>query len=447
MVNSIPKSGTQREGQFINASLDGLTGNVIAWNPGQIFTFVPDAQFQFAKVTQDEVHPGPPFKSGGPFFSSEFKCEYDPSGVQGAGTYYNSEQPSWLFPPRRVNSRKYVGGFAPPASGTFGLDWGFNSLSSNLSLTANPIPDLSGWGDKAWSKTRPKLEKASAFVFVAELRDMPRMLKTTAAAFHGSWVQLKGNDRPWFMTPKGSADQFLNLQFGWAPFLADIKAFHKVVDNYATFLENISKLNGKSHRRGVSLEKSSVTNVISKGSGYPASFASISGGQSDWFTAVPTWELKEEITTSVRAVGRWRYYSPAFDVQMADYVGRWSAIRRFMTMFGLRVSPSNVYKAIPWTWLIDWVSNLGDQVSLVSDQLMDETVAEYLYVMRNVVTRRTYTRVLPFRSGPVTLSWSQVKETKQRAPAASPYGFNLSWSQLDPKKLMILGALGISRWK
>jgi hypothetical protein len=273
------------------------------------------------------------------------------------------------------------------------------------------------------------------------------MLKTTAAAFSGSWAQLKGNDRSWLMNPKGSADQFLNLQFGWAPFLADIKAFHKVVDNYTTFLENISNLNGKSHRRRVTLSSDTVTKVLSQGSGYPASFASISGGQSDWFTSVPTWSLEEVVSTKISAVGRWKYYSPEFDVAMADYAGRWKAIKRFMTLFGLRVSPSNIYKAIPWTWLIDWVSNLGDQVSLASDYLMDGTVAEYLYVMKETTTRRIYTRVLPFRTGPVTCIWSQLKTTKQRQAAASPYGFRTSWSDLDPRKLMILGALGITRMK
>lgn len=444
-VDPLLISSARDLGTFYNAQINGL-GVVLKWIQGNTLSWTPDQKFRSAKITQDELHPGPPYKSGGDFFTSSFYCVYDPSVAQGKAVrynhvwnmYLNEGQGMWTTP------RKYDGGFEPPPAVDFGLNWGFNSLDSALSSSPANIPDLTDWGDKAWSKTKPKIEQASGFVFTAELRDMPRMLSTTAQGFAGMWKSVRGADRPWFMTPKGSADQFLNIQFGWAPFLNDIKAFHKVVDNYATLLDSLVQRNGKSWRRRVTLNKEETVNVLASGTGYPAGFPASEG----WFTSAPRFELKEVVTTKVSASGRWTFYNPNFDLlgaNILDYTSRWKRIKQFMTLYGLRVSPSNVYKAIPWTWLIDWVSNLGEQVDLASSFLMDGTVAEYVYCMQHVTTKRIYTLVLPFRDSPVTLEWIQVKESKRRQAAQSPYGFGLSWDDLSPKKLAILGALGISR--
>lgn len=441
MVEPIPRSGNLFEGRFYNRSIDLITGGYTPWVAGNSLSFIPQEKFQRAKVTKDQVNPGPPYKTGGDFFSGSFVNEYVPSDVLGYGTYENSQHSPFLG--KRITNRKYVGGFAPPGDSTFGLD--FTDVESLLEIGPSTIPDLSDWGDKAWSRTKPKLEKASAFVFLAELRDFPRMMKHAASVYHGLWHQMRGSTRSWKMLPQKVADDFLSVQFGWAPFLSDINKFHKVVDEYGAFVEKLSEQNGKPIRRRVPLEKDHTLTIISSGTGYPASFSEFSNGQSDWFTSIPSWQLIEEDLISTYAVGRFSYYLPEFDLAMKDYASKWKSIKRFMTLFGLRVSPSNLYKTIPWTWLADWVSNFGDHVDHWNDAWLDSVVCNYLYVMQTRIIKRTYTRVLPFRSGTVNLSWSRYKATKTRSSASSPYGFSLSWDDLSLRQLGILGALGIKR--
>lgn len=453
-VIPIPKTGPLTYGRFKHRtySWNGSQLTFLPWvNTSVNTTFFPSEKFVRAKVTVDQKNPGPPYRSGGRFFSRTYINEYNPSDVLGKGTYY-----AFQFIPetgKREVLRQYVGGFQSPGDATF--QWDTIPIGTLLDSSVGAQPDLSDWGDKAFNKMKPKLQKASGFVFVAELRDVPKMLEHAAHKFHLEWghvlssgkfnKNLSRNRANWRMVPEGAANDFLAFQFGWAPFIGDIFNLHKVVDNYASYVERLSRDNGKSIRRRVTLDETHTEQVIASGSGLPAQFLHSSNGESDWFSSTPSWSLTEEIKSHTYAVGKFKYYLPELDKGMADYVSQWKKIKRFMLLFGLRVSPSNLYKSIPWTWLIDWVTRFGDLVDHFTDAYLDSVVCEYLYVMQHSVVKRTYTRVFPFRTGTVTCSWSRVIETKSRLPAGSPYGFSLSVSDLTPRQIGILGALGISR--
>jgi len=116
-----------------------------------------------------------------------------------------------------------------------------------------------------------------------------------------------------------------------------------------------------------------------------------------------------------------------------------------MTNYGVRISPSNVWRATPWTWLIDWGINVGRNLDRVSEYLLDGVVAKYLYLMHHQKQRFVLKQTLPFLTGTVVLEFYRDVETKQRKEAGSPYGFDSPWESLSPKKLAILAALGLSR--
>lgn len=448
-VNPLARSGSLNIGRFYGRSYN-LSLPVIynPWQPGQVLTWSTVDKFTVAEVTRDQKNPGPPYKTGGAFYSVKYKTLYDPSAVYGKGVYLNSEwQPALGV---RVQNRKYVGGFNPPDYSVFGLGWDWQNVNSLISIPNNPVPDLSDWGNKAYKRLKPHLEKASGFVFVAELRELPKLFKETAAKFSGFWNQMRGqhNANPksynsWKMAPRRAANDFLAVQFGWLPFLNDIRKFHNVVDKYWSYISHLATYNGKGVRKRVTLSEEFTSSIISSGTGYPVSFSAQSNGESDWFTGIPSWQVREEVSTSITAVGKFSYYLPYIDLAMADYTSKWNSIKRFMLLYGLRVSPANIYKAIPWTWLIDWVSNLGDHVDHWNDAYLDSVVCHYLYVMQHKTIKRTYTWCLPFRSGTVNLVFSRIKETKQRTPAGSPYGFSLSLGELTLRQHAILVALKI----
>jgi len=432
-VLSQKKTGSVKQG-FYNSAItnNGVPTGNYAPNELTVQTFnYSSAPWAAVQITGDEIHPGPPYQSGGPF--KTLKLTYmDPFGVSGRGVYVRSDR-----------MQRYVGGFSVPVSTRFGGP-SLSDLNLLLDMNSPIFPSMDGWGTQAWAKAKPQLERASAAVFIAEFRDTPRMLKTSSELFHNLWRKLGGSGTSKLMQPKKIADNFLNHQFGWVPFIGDMQRFHATYLNQAKLLSDFTARNDKWTRRKVTLSTETTSVKADGGIGCIVSpnFTVASG----YCTSNPTWELFVDTETNISAVGRFKYYRPEFDQSLTEYHSAWMAMQRRLTLYGARISPSNIYKATPWTWAIDWVSSLNSYVNYANDVLVDSIAAKYLYLIQTQVTRRRIRQVLPTTAGNVTLEWTRVIETKQRQEAGSPYGFNLTWDQLSPRQLAIAGALAISRW-
>jgi hypothetical protein len=357
------------------------------------------------------------------------------------GTYYH---------PNGTN--RYVGGFDIPSRGEFGLapsgnvyfPFGDQLIFNNGSFSAT---GLSEWGSKAWSSTAPKLEKASGYVFAAEFRDVPRMLKTTSRLFHDIWKSLGGHLKSKTMTPKGAADQFLNHQFGWRPFTKDVSGFYNTITDIDNIIKRLQDENGQWIRNRATLKVEETSTKVGGGIGMFL-FPSTTFQSGGWFGAAsPTYEIWDETSTHITSVGMFRYYRPEFDrSQDGGYIDSIRKLQRQLTVYGVRISPSNIYKATPWTWAADWISDTGRYVDRVNDMLIDSVAAKYLYVTSRKVTQRRYVATLPFPSGTLTAEFVVGLKTTQREGALSPYGLNLSLSNLSARQLAIAGALGLTRF-
>jgi hypothetical protein len=399
-----------------------------------------------AEATWDETHGAPPYKSGGPFKRIKIiSCQ--PFGASlYRGTFFKLD-----------GSRKYTGGFNMPDTVGWGGGMVISPYTTTLSNSSPLFPTMSGIGDKAWSATKPKLEKAGAAVFLAELRDLPGMLKTTSKGFHDIWNGLskpssaigfsswKPEASRWQMQPKAAADQFLNHQFGWKPFLSDMNKFIDTYHDTAKIIQGLSDENGQWVRRRATLKSDTVTTIYGQGTGIPGWLFPDATFNSGWLTGPATYSLRDEVTTNVYGVGKFRYYRPEFDRELPDYLSTLNAVKRRMTIYGLRVSPSNIYKATPWTWAIDWISNVGTYVDRVNDILVDSIAAQYFYCCQSVYVKRVWEVSLPFNTGTVHLKFQRIIDTKERVEGTGPFGFNLTLANLTPRQIAIAGALGITR--
>jgi hypothetical protein len=443
--------------------------NIGGWHPSPNATFTHNFNLPFirAMTMGDELHPGPPYRTGGPMKS--LKAErVSPYEIQGEGTYLrqvDANPAAW---------EKYVGGFAPPSEVQFGGEVEMSNSNNLLNLNSVHFPELSGYGSQAWVKTKPRLEQVSALVFAAELRDLPRMLrnlKRRAKELHHEWWDakarthvLKGDfdNNEVFMSPKRAADYFLEHSFGWAPFLSDLRKFYTLWHGKETIIKRLSSQNGQPVRRKATLVGLPVEVPGPDGKPiirYEPTIEDwkLNGGSgqliqpplhSNFYATTPSWELRRVTKLKVSATGRFSFYRPEFDTSKNEYNSSWFEINRLMTIYGLRISPSNIYRATPWTWLIDWFSNLGDHFDYLTDITTDSIAAEYLYlhVEKEIVWK--FIQTLPFRDpGLTTLTWERKLLVNERKGANSPYGFNLSWDNLTPRQLVILGALGITRSK
>jgi hypothetical protein len=273
------------------------------------------------------------------------------------------------------------------------------------------------------------------------------MLKTTSHTFHDIWKSMGGSGGSVKMAPKKVSDHFLNQQFGWAPFLSDIGKFYTAYQNTANYLSRMAHGNDrwKVYRRDLSDVVSDT--VIASGTGQLseprlATSAYFRPGES------AKWELHEEVHTVVTSVGQFKWYKPEFEIdgnQNFVHNSAFDRIGRQMTMYGLRINPSNVWRATPWTWLIDWGFNVGRNIDRIQEVLLDGVVAKYLYLMHHQVKTLVLYESLPLYPKDVKLVWRRKIDVKQRKEAGSPYGFDSPWESLSPMRLAILAALGISR--
>jgi len=413
----------------VSSPMPGVTDYVDVGNP-----------YQYVAMCKDEIHPGPPFTSGGDFL--KVSAELPNPRVMGAGKYSASptDLDNYLGATGYV---RYEGGFLP--SNLYYNDWNF------IPTVADPhfAPDTSAYELQAYRRTKPRIEHASAYVFVRESRDIPRMLKTSAKLFHDTWKVMGGNMTGRYMlrnnaTRRNAADNFLNHQFGWVPFLSDLRKFYTTYQNAAVIKGRLTSENDRFVRHKVVLDDKSTDKVFDSGTGwicYPAGYwinRLMTSGQS------PTWEIRERKHTYVSAVGSYKFYRPEFDMSLPDYNSAWSRIQRELDIYGLRITPANVYKATPWSWLIDWFTEFGSNLETMTDSLVDGVAAQYLYVMRHDSTELVFNQYAPFKSGPLSMTQSMTIDAKIRKAASSPYGYGLTWNLLSPRQLAILAALKIT---
>lgn len=408
--------------------------------------------FETAEVCWDSTHPGPPWTSGGPF--KKLKLEYvSPFGVQAIGSYVTNSA-GYVVTPVGNGHIKYDGGFLPPGDWPFFADTDMNQRRDLLSPS---LPDMGRLDTPAWDKTKPKLEQGGLFVAIAELKDIPKMFQTTAKAYKEAWELSHAlfaprnakTARQLFMAPKKAANHFLNHNFGWVPFVKDLSDFLSNLRDFREKIGILSQNNGKWIRRRSILENVFIDEVVPgwSGTGIHNVYPLNTQPANDTWVGTPKWEYRHKYQLYSTAVGSFRYYVPYFDVYSPEWGGLGS-VRRQLMLHGLRVSPSNIYKAVPWSWLVDWLTPVGHDLQALQDAAFDNLVAKYLYSTTHVVHQLEFKQYVPFNSasgGPRTLTWTRTSSSKQRKGIDSPFGFGLSWDNLSPKQIAILVALGITR--
>lgn len=471
-------SGTRKRSRLLPMKVTGsqTLGKLYPWNtningwhptPSQTFSHTFNLNYNEGEFCLDELHAGPPYRTGGPFKHLRV-CRTSPYAISGEGTYLG-------FDPNQINlSQKYVGGFAPPSEAQLG---GPEVSNPNTTLVYNSslFPDMMPYSSQAWTRTKPRIQQNNLLVSLAETRDLGRMvrsLREKAQFFHKAWKDIGGLEVNGAMFPKKVANEFLENQFGWQPFLSDLRQLYATYHGSDRYMKHISSRNGKPTRReativgtyippgprgalgpgktdpgapdaqGGSYDPQRTDNRIATGVGQLVSPSL----HSRFFSVSPSWEQREITETVVRASGKFSYYRPEFDTGLNDYSSPWFAIQRQLTLYGLRISPSNIWRATPWTWLIDWFTNISDHIDLLTDVAVDSVVCHYLYLTQHKRREFKFIQNLPFaQTGMLSLSWSKEIETKERMGASSPYGISLTWENLTPRQLLILSALGLSR--
>ena len=369
------------------------------------------------EVCLDELHPGPPYKTGGPLDKYELvtdqfenKCPVDVS--------------NYMY--------RYAGEHLPTRWPTSYLDHGtMPSLEGDSTWG-----DASQFGAAGWKKFRPTKPKAGLGVFLGEIRETPRMLKTTAKGFHDVWKRMGGRGTgP--MGPKAAANHFLNTQFGWFPFLRDLRDFYYVTKNLDKHLKQVRRDNGKWIRRRGSVSREQNVEVLVNDSNIIGLFPAMSSylyTTSNYGSRIVT----RKFTQRAWFEGAFKYWIPGNPESW-----HWK-LKAVSMLYGIQPNPSVLWNLTPWSWLVDWCSSVGDVLDNLSSIAYDGLCAKYAYVMATTEQEVRYEGTSNYLTGPVTAQWFARITRKSRAKA-SPFGFGLSSTSFSAKQWAILSALGLTR--
>jgi hypothetical protein len=406
----------------------------------------------------DENHGRPPYYIGGPFRKIAITYPQARQGrAFGEGIFFTKTSSGFFNIPGYGAGRvKYVGGFAYPTV-TPGSTEDVINLGSAFGYNSPLVPNLTTLANSVWDRTKPKIEQGGLAVALREAQEVPRMMMTSAMGFAKAWQVTKNSVKYRYffknhagelasMAPKDAANHFLNHNFGWVPFIKDLVAF---IDNSIYLDVKIRKIceqNGRWIKRRVHLVNSSEEKLLYKESVVLVEPANIEF-MYQMYSGSPQYEIVEKKDSYAIGEGRFRYYVDYFDTSQPSAQSVLGAIRQQLALHGARISPSNVYKSTPWTWLIDWHTGAGTAIQAIQDQALDGMAAQYLYLIHHQIKTSTIRQVLPFTTengGPKTLEFTRLIDVKQRKEADTPFGFGLS-ADLSNRQLALLAALGITR--
>jgi len=245
-----------------------------------------------------------------------------------------------------------------------------------------------------------------------------------------------------------AGSEFLNYQFGWLPLVSDVSDFVKTVIHLNKLVQQYIRDNGKVVRRRYYFPPvfSDVTSSFSSPSwpGGPKNY----GGWLDTQKR-PQGEVQLRRQTSVNRwfSGAFIYHLPQtfFAELYSDHAAQFQTVER---LFGLELTPDVLWELTPWSWAVDWFSNVGDVIHNANAWASGGLVMKYGYIMEHSIVHDTYTFVGPTNIvGGSTVrppALELVVETKQRRKA-TPFGFGLTMGGLNATQKSILAALGLSR--
>jgi len=252
---------------------------------------------------------------------------------------------------------------------------------------------------------------------------------------------------------RDAGDDYLNVMFGWAPTVSDLKKLAKLVVDHTEAIRQWNRDAKRVVRRRWSFppEVTVTTQLM------PDNRSAFGGSNSyiDLYGNVAGNIVRERVVTrNVWFSGAFQYFTTISLDKAKDGLGKYVAYaQNLLSVLNLEPDPDTLWELAPWSWAVDWFSNVGDVMSNISSFQNDGVIMRYGYLMEHTIVVDTYTRRFPYdtlqnvKAGTGAgnfSSFSLITETKKRTQA-NPFGFGVNWSGLSPRQLSIVAALGISR--
>lgn len=231
--------------------------------------------------------------------------------------------------------------------------------------------------------------------------------------------------------------EYLNTQFGWLPFVRDVKDFGRAVKDSDRILKQFRQDSGRTIRRRADLKGESTSTVEDMG----------------MFYAYPVngdfWQTIQRPTTARTTVQRKRWVVACYSYYLDPGDSILGKAARFSQeadkLLGISLTPETLWELAPWSWAVDWFTNTGNAISVLSDYINYGPVLRYAYAMETTTSQKVLNaQGFVDRRGTIhNYNYTYNRQVKVREPA-SPFTFRNVNGSLSSQQLAIVAALGIS---
>lgn len=309
--------------------------------------------------------------------------------------------------------------------------------------------DLESYAQSAYAKAAPTPAVFQLSTFLGELREgLPRLgfqLFSKAASF------------------KSLGDDYLNVAFGWKPFISDVQNAAQALMGATTALLGPR---GPLHRlRSEDVQFASRSENRGQRLLYPTTWIR---GSTTTRNANELSQMMVKLTAdqSPNGIGGSSGNSLYGNVILSERTEseRWfegsftfipkigfnadSYVDRLSQLVQTDITPSVLWELAPWSWLIDWFVKIGDSIAANEVASDNRILSNYAYAMERREINRAciaYSLNGPTYAGPSTIARSWTTSGKRRI-RANPYGFKpMTAGGFNTNQWLIMAALGLAR--
>jgi hypothetical protein len=296
-------------------------------------------------------------------------------------------------------------------------------------VSSTELNNLWGIGSTAIARCNPTNPVANVLGMLGELkRDGLPSIKS----------DLLTKDRFEFFKSLGS--DYLNVEFGWKPFVSDLRKIAYAVSHSKEIMAQYERDSGKPVRRRYrfpTIRERVETDLGTKVAipAIPSYLYESPGG--------PT-TLTQTIEKEFWFSGQFTYYLEAGD-SVRDKMVRLA--QEADKLLGVQLTPDVLWNLAPWSWLSDWFVNFGDLLANFTSFGSDGLVMHHGYVMGRWTLVDRYSmngfRLVDGRNhGELFQQFKTVVKARRKA---SPYGFGISPESFTTRQWAILAALGMTQ--
>lgn len=412
-----------------------INGVWVPQAPTLHYTGVDTRRREYGEICEDELHKGPPYKTGGPFNLWRWR--------------YNDCTPKLLEGNRTLDYWKYtyqgsmVPSFSPlarPSSydPTTALDY----FKTNFGDTDTSVDATKGY--TKFSPLKPKVDLGQT---IAEIRELPRMLLSSILFYKKIFLRnadslkyLRYSKAPWYTLGRNTASEWLNLNFGWIPFINTLRDTIMLTSDLDERIARIRHFNDKWETRGGILRDETIGEDVS-------TLGSTTSSRT-WPTSLVSalYNTGSCRVTRIKRRKAWfkakyKYHIPELNLPNGK-VPHWVVQR----LYGLSLSPVLVYDLIPFSWLLDWFSNIGDVIASWNQHVeLGNMVTSGAYLMDTIEIENQVSVSRMCGDKTHHADWKFLGTMKRRVKSPSPFGFDVPLSGLSSWQTSILSALSFNR--